>query len=344
MRRGLLPPICAIGIALLPALPASAGPPTQTTCTFDEPAARVDATLVGTSNLLLRNGDEIWVEGACGGATVFNTDLIVVTDANPVGMDTVFTIVPFDGFAPGLTDEGADSEIEIEIGFAAGHDSALRIHTDVGHQHISVDGHSINLNADEAAPDADIAVSGVGSCDDGDCYDLEVQTGSGADVIDHRADPADEGTVVSLIAQNGEDLVRSHSSKGTRTFVLGGGGNDVIRTNGDEGANGGTGADLIIGGDRHAVGDAIEGGTGRDRIFGRAGPDILRGGAGPDTIVGDLGADTVSGEHGDDRLWGGSDPDDVQGDAGVDRCELEAGQSLGEHRCEIALHRPPPDR
>ncbi len=102
----------------------------------------------------------------------------------------------------------------------------------------------------------------------------------------------------------------------------GGPGKDVI--------SGGAGADLIHGGDGD---DTINGGpgiaTGTDQLYGDAGNDIIKadkadtgalldGGAGKDQLYGNLAANVMSGGDGNDYLSGGGGLDVMHGDAGDD--------------------------
>jgi Ca2+-binding RTX toxin-like protein len=64
--------------------------------------------------------------------------------------------------------------------------------------------------------------------------------------------------------------------------------------------------------------DAIAGGAGDDRLFGRRGHDTLDGGAGDDRLDGGRGADRLAGGAGDDVLDGGRYLDTVSGGAGGD--------------------------
>jgi hemolysin type calcium-binding protein len=73
----------------------------------------------------------------------------------------------------------------------------------------------------------------------------------------------------------------------------------------------------------------VEGGPGRDRLVGGAGPDLLDGvggsdsivgGAGEDFLVGGRGADNLSGGTGNDVLVGLGGPDKINGGGGRDLC------------------------
>ncbi|NBZ86991.1 calcium-binding protein [Stagnihabitans tardus] len=72
--------------------------------------------------------------------------------------------------------------------------------------------------------------------------------------------------------------------------------------------------------------DAVDGGTGDDRLFGMGGDDLLRGGAGNDYIDGGLGRDTLVAGSGRDTLVGGEGNDRYYiSDASVQIIEIAAG-------------------
>ena len=62
----------------------------------------------------------------------------------------------------------------------------------------------------------------------------------------------------------------------------------------------------------------LDGGAGRDTLFGGRGNDILRGGAGDDRLYGFDGDDDLSGDAGRDYLFGGNGNDTLHGGAGDD--------------------------
>jgi len=77
-----------------------------------------------------------------------------------------------------------------------------------------------------------------------------------------------------------------------------------------ENLTGGSGPDLLIGGDGAT---RLEGGGGDDVLNGGPGPDALFGGGGDDTLVGDDGNDALYGGGGDDVLRGGDGVDKMDG-------------------------------
>ena len=317
---------------------------TASTCTFDEAIGRVEISLTGNANVLFRSGDEIELNGgaACTGSTVFNTDTIVVTgDGTTPDGTAVAMLIDMTGgrFAPGLTDEGPASEIEIDVRFAAHSPNQLSIYANTGGQRIAVRGHRIDLDADAIDADADVLVTGIGNCDGTQCFFLSVSTGAGADRIDHRAHPNDQGALAFIAGGPGRDVMDSRSSAGTGTFVDGRAGDDILRSSAGSQVAGGRGDDLLVSTGGRAF---LLGQRGSDRIFGRDRGDYLDGGNGPDEIVGDRGADTLRGGRGADRLWGGPGPDESRGDEGFDRCEPEREWTLREQSCERRLLVPPP--
>lgn len=62
----------------------------------------------------------------------------------------------------------------------------------------------------------------------------------------------------------------------------------------------------------------LEGGAGRDFLFGGSAADILRGGGGTDFLYGNAGSDSLSGDGGDDFLFGGWGDDALYGGDGSD--------------------------
>jgi len=97
--------------------------------------------------------------------------------------------------------------------------------------------------------------------------------------------------------RNGEVLEANYlSSSPDRDFIIGRGGNDVIRA--------GNGDDYVLGG-RGA--DDISGNRGHDILRGGKGDDSLKGGIGDDILAGDWGADILKGDNnsggGADTFW-----------------------------------------
>jgi len=87
-----------------------------------------------------------------------------------------------------------------------------------------------------------------------------------------------------------------------------------------EGADGGEGDDLLLGG---AAGSVLRGGTGADRLEGQDGADGLDGGPGDDVLLSGGGANALQGADGDDQLAGGLGADDLRGGPGRDTLSYE---------------------
>ena len=84
---------------------------------------------------------------------------------------------------------------------------------------------------------------------------------------------------------------------------------------------------------RDLVGPTVDGGPGDDVILGSPSGDILRGGSGNDRISGRANLisylfDTIDGGSGADRLYGGSEPDELHGGSGADYLGGGAGDDL----------------
>ena len=82
-----------------------------------------------------------------------------------------------------------------------------------------------------------------------------------------------------------------------------------------ENANGGSGADTIIGNDAN------------NSLYGNGGADTLKGGGGADYLSGDAGDDSLNGGDGNDSLYGGDGNDSLKGAGGADY--LSGGAGVG---------------
>ena len=156
-----------------------------------------------------------------------------------------------------------------------------------------------------AATDNDTLEGGPGKDD--------IKGGAGADVI-HGGD--------------GDDTIDGGFGITTATEQLyGDAGNDIIKAGkGDTGAllDGGAGRDQLYGG---WAANVINGGDDNDYLSSGGGADIMHGGAGNDSfkggsaaaqMFGDDGNDTFAGGPGDEFLYGGSGDDRLTGGAGND--------------------------
>ena len=113
----------------------------------------------------------------------------------------------------------------------------------------------------------------------------------------------------------GDDVVDGRAAQGNLT-IHGGGGNDTLR--------GGTGNDRIEGG---LGNDRIFGGDGRDSLIGHAGNDVIFGGRGNDQLVGNTGDDVLNGGTGHDFLMGGAGADRLNGGTGADAIYADAADT-----------------
>jgi Ca2+-binding RTX toxin-like protein len=179
-----------------------------------------------------------------------------------------------------------------------------------------------------------------------------VQADTGCAQIDPHAVACNAGAMGRALLDDGDDQIVA----GVVGVVSGGAGNDSLKVlqvgnmRGEDGEDvlvgprgeGGPGDDVltVVGGfggsgddvlrcfptdrwcyfDGGPGADVLTGGTGYDRLFGRAGDDILRGGA---------EFDTLKGGQGRDRLVGGADGDHLHGDSGADRLVSREDRSAG---------------
>jgi Ca2+-binding RTX toxin-like protein len=213
--RGILPLVLASSL-LWPAAVALAAP---ASCSFDGGTGIVSvaAATHGEVATISRLGDAIALDGvACETATVTNTDLISV--AFPDDPDSDMIVIDLSGglLAPGATDEGdGSSEIEIEITGGDGSFDTLRIVGTSGPDAFATSFFAVNLNADEAVRDADVAVD--------DTISLELIGGDGGDTL--SADPFSAFGRTTLLGGEGDDRL---SGRGGDDDVLDAGpGRDV---------------------------------------------------------------------------------------------------------------------
>ena len=344
-------PLFVLGLALGPlasAVPASADIVLPGPCTFDDQTgvmALAVEELDGTITLR-READALFANGAaCGGATVHNTDLIRVFARGGITID-----LAGGPFAPGATDEGdGSSEIEIEVDTRD-----LDVLGSNSHDHL-VGGRgphdctdsgpfnwfAVNLNGDEAAPDADVF----------DCDNLFPFTGLSSFVGRAGND---------RLVLNGEGV--SDDLGGFMTLKGGTGDDTLIPGDGDEILRGDRGFDtldvswseqftwIFAGtqgpGDPHAglAHVAIGGEIGEDQIFGLErfltsdfGNQLFGSDRSEEFIAGD-GNDVIWPKGGDNVVAGGDGHDAVSfADAprGV-RLDLGAGVASGAGANELS--------
>ncbi|MGW5440523.1 M91 family zinc metallopeptidase [Nocardia asteroides] len=134
-----------------------------------------------------------------------------------------------------------------------------------------------------------------------------IETSDEDDVITVEHDPS---TGVATVTVNGEK----------QTFTGQDAENIVIKSRG--------GDDLITVANGTQVGVKVEGGAGKDTIFGGKGRDYLDGGAGEDTVHGGEGNDVIYGGADDDSLLGGEGDDYAEGGSGNDKIAGHAGNDI----------------
>jgi len=138
-----------------------------------------------------------------------------------------------------------------------------------------------------------------------------ISGGAGADVI-HGGD--------------GDDTINGGPGIASATDQLyGDDGNDVIKVgNGDTGAllDGGDGKDQLYGG---LAANVMNGGDGNDYLSGGGGADVMHGGAGDDSLKGGTAATRMFGDEGNDTLQGGTGNEWLSGGNGNDRLSGGAG-------------------
>ncbi|WP_454628568.1 glycoside hydrolase family 113 [Bradyrhizobium cenepequi] len=144
--------------------------------------------------------------------------------------------------------------------------------------------------------------------------------GAGADVIHGGAgdDTIDSGPGITtatdqLYGDDGNDIIKAGKGD-TGALLDGGAGKDQLY--------GGWAANVINGGNDN---DYLSGGGGNDTLSGGAGNDSMKGGAGATQMSGDDGNDTLIGGTGNEFLYGGSGDDRLNGDGGNDTLSGGAG-------------------
>ncbi len=234
----------------------------------------------------------------------------------------------------------SDAVTSLDVGFindgqSAGGDRNLYI------KNVSVNGHDLSI------PDATNPSSpGTGNLygnraihfDMSDHQSLFVGDQSDNDTIDGGAgnDVISGGAGADVIHGGaGDDQIVGGPGTSTAVSQLyGDDGNDVIKTAAsDHGAllDGGAGRDQLYGGAAANVmnggpdADYLSGGGGADIMHGNEGDDTLKGGTGPDQMYGDDGNDTLQGGTGSEFLYGGAGNDKLTGAAGNDYLDGGAG-------------------
>lgn len=300
MRAGVRLLIAAGALALLFA-PASAH--ATVTCSLSGATLQVTSPEFGDAMRVGRVGDQITVVAynysevpfedtskpvptTCAGPmpTVHNVDSI---HAAGTAEENAKLIVDLTGglFVPGATPED-DGSAEIELTLS--HVARVVVRGGEASEHLALGvigpSAAINLNADEATPDADLLAAGRKSGRRFRAPTFLIATAGGDDVVtanggtpftDHA--PGD----IAIIGQDGDDRI----------------------VGGDRGGGlvGGAGADLVVGGAKpEFIGggkgegrDTLISGGGDDLIFGQGGRDLIVSGPGRDAVISGLGRDRV---------------------------------------------------
>ena len=153
--------------------------------------------------------------------------------------------------------------------------------------------------------------------------------------------PAARVHSILVVTCEGNDRVQIHRRIRQPATILGGGGNDIIRSGrGNDVIDGGPGHDFIMSGngsdritDRQGNNrifsaggdDIVTTGAGRDRIVTGDGNDVVRSGAGDDWIDTGKGHDIIFAGEGHDAANGGGGDDEVSGGPGNDIIHGGAG-------------------
>jgi hemolysin type calcium-binding protein len=249
--------------------------------------------------------------GACGRATVTNTDAIKVRA--PAGTaETVSISLRGGAFGPGATAE-TDGSGEIEISAdLGGWDPNWSFVRDA----LSVSG---SASDDFLALGAD----GFALNRDGD-LDLAVTRHP-------EVDPIQAGPDIRIVGDAGADEITAQGGAGAGApysgyyglEVWGGPQSDFSWDDGPNRLTGGAGPDRLNGG--IGVANVISGEGGDDGVFGSLRDDTLSGGPGADSVFGDDGTDALSGDAGDDSMHGGAGDDRVDGGDGGDSLNGDTG-------------------
>lgn len=166
---------------------------------------------------------------------------------------------------------------------------------------------------------------------------IRVKTGSGDDILtftqnlreadlgagDDRASDG-SGDRTTVLGGAGDDLIKSIASTGT-VFFDGGTGDDDLRGGKTSAVlSGGVGADTLNGGARISLllagngDDLVAGGPKEDIVVSGGGDDVVRTGAGNDLIAGQGGRDDLAGGPKRDAIFGGPERDVISGGPGED--------------------------
>lgn len=280
---------------------------------------------------------------ACGAATVNNTKEVRIVGTPPAASTRDdFAVV----LANGVMAPGSGGTGEVKVTFVSpGRLIYVRVTGSSNADHITVGANGVNVNADEAADDVDVTVTGTGSmqvsgvgCTDSVCTadgsgGNDVLKTTGADGTGAAA-PGSFARSVRVFGGAGTDTIEV----ARYTAVLPGADNDTVTGVGAQpdpfsgttvdyrGTPAGVTVDLQAG--QATGGSGTDTLVGVQHVQGTSQADTLRGdgnanrlaseGAGVDLMVGRGGADELAGGSGADTLEGGTGNDDLRGNGGGD--------------------------
>jgi Ca2+-binding RTX toxin-like protein len=315
----------------------------------------------------------------CSGGTPLTTNTDAISVHNAPGMtDNLVVIFEAAAYAPGLSPEPGDDEIEIFVNLNNGERTELVVVTSLGPGRLVFGTNGINPNAadNEDQPDRDIdhndTVASLAAQASGGGHVISARGGSGTGGPLTRAitlfGGEGSGTLVEggdgpdalfggggadeLAGFAGDDLI--DGGEGANVFLSGGDGNDTIRPgSATDPVDGGPGDDLLSYLNVESGVSAGLEGTGAERLNGTVFADVLVGDDGPNTILGFAGDDALDGRGGADQLEAGVGDDSLQirdseadtADCGANLDTVTADQ-VGIDTltgCESVIFPPPPD-
>lgn len=354
MRLRLLLTTLATTLLALPAVAAAA----PGVCTYDagtqiatyEWPATASGVEVPNVQRFGAGNDQIKVglgSTACGAATVNNTKEVRIIGTPPPGSSVRddFAVV----LANGVVAPGSGTTGEVKVTFVSpGRLIYVRVTGSPNVDHITAGANGVNLNADEAADDVDVTVTGAGSS-------MQV-TGIGCTDTGCTADGSGGNDVLKTTGNDGTGAAAPGSfARSSRVF--GGPGADTIEVARYTAVLPGADADTVTGPgaqadpfsgttvdyrdtpsgvtlDLQAPAPQATGGSGNDtlvgvqHVVGTSQADTLRGdgnmnrltseGAAADLMEGRGGADDLGGGLGNDTLHGGPGNDELKGNGGND--------------------------
>src|SRR3954470_5811195 len=221
--RALLAGAVAVsGLVLAPQAASAA-----TTCNYNAANHTINVTLSAAWDRaqFKRNADgTLALNGAgCGAATIYDTDAVYFKDVS--GQSTTVALDAESGpFAPGYTDEGFGSEIELFVDTGDGDKDSLIVEGEASGASIAVGTQGINLNtaAEPYTADSDVSMSGVDS--------LTVGGSGGADWISGQGGSGTGQPYAKPLALLGgagkDELVAGEYAYGD--WLMGHGGDDVL--------------------------------------------------------------------------------------------------------------------